>query len=226
MQYYLFESSLGFFLFKLHSIDKIALKEKKMRATLKNFSNLKQFVSLEVCQFFEGYNKSYSVIHDILDQKMPKELQQFLELYLPKDKGVTLAVQDKKLANLISSIVGVQCVNGEVEFEIFRCIRFHLNKFLKLKSSELDSKRVNQNNNSLSFSLARNKIKHDQRTQDNSIIHSYSLLDQMQKNLNTFSMRIKESYGWHFPELEEIIKDNEKYIKAVRILGNLQKAND
>ena len=42
----------------------------------------------------------------------------------------------------------------------------------------------------------------------------------MEKNLNTFCMRIKEGYGWHFPELAKIISDNEKYVRVVSIVGN------
>lgn len=42
----------------------------------------------------------------------------------------------------------------------------------------------------------------------------------MEKNLNTFCMRLKESYGWHFPELSKLIADNEIYTKLVRFIGN------
>ena len=42
----------------------------------------------------------------------------------------------------------------------------------------------------------------------------------MDKNLNTFCMRIKEGYGWHFPELSKIINDNEVYVKLVKFIGN------
>ena len=45
----------------------------------------------------------------------------------------------------------------------------------------------------------------------------------MEKNLNTFCMRIKEGYSWHFPELAKIITDNETYTKLVALIGN--KAN-
>jgi nucleolar protein 56 len=37
----------------------------------------------------------------------------------------------------------------------------------------------------------------------------------MDKDLNTFSMRIKEWYGWHFPELAKIVTENEVYVKLV-----------
>ena len=38
--------------------------------------------------------------------------------------------------------------------------------------------------------------------------HSSSLLDAMDKNINTFAMRIREWYSWHFPELVKLVNDN------------------
>jgi len=32
-------------------------------------------------------------------------------------------------------------------------------------------------------------------------------------------MRIKEWYGWHFPELAKIVTDNEVYTKLVALFG-------
>lgn len=40
------------------------------------------------------------------------------------------------------------------------------------------------------------------------IIQSIALLDQLDKDINTFAMRVREWYSWHFPELKEIVKDN------------------
>lgn len=42
----------------------------------------------------------------------------------------------------------------------------------------------------------------------------------MDKNLNTFSMRIKEWFGWHFPELARIVPDNESYCRLVHLIEN------
>lgn len=46
------------------------------------------------------------------------------------------------------------------------------------------------------------------------------MLEQLDKDLNTFSMRIKEWYSWHFPELAKIVSDNEIYVRLVVIIGN------
>ena len=40
------------------------------------------------------------------------------------------------------------------------------------------------------------------------IIQSIALLDQMDKDINTFAMRVKEWYCWHFPELRQVVPDN------------------
>lgn len=32
-------------------------------------------------------------------------------------------------------------------------------------------------------------------------------------------MRLKEWYGWHFPELSKVLTDNLTYAKAVQVIG-------
>lgn len=72
----------------------------------------------------------------------------------------------------------------------------------------------------LGHAVARNSIKYDEKKQDRTIINTYCLLEQMEKNLNTFSMRLKEGYSWHFPELAKMIPDNETFVKLVALIGN------
>ena len=42
----------------------------------------------------------------------------------------------------------------------------------------------------------------------------------MDKDLNQLSMRIKEWYSWHFPELARLVTDNEVYVKLVDLIGD------
>lgn len=37
-------------------------------------------------------------------------------------------------------------------------------------------------------------------------------------------MRLKEWYGWHFPELAKVVADNLIYTKVVKAMGMRQKA--
>lgn len=107
--------------------------------------------------------------------------------------------------------------------EIFRAIRTHLRKFLAdnlEEEDELRGQQVSQANLGLGHALARKNIKFDEKRQDKGIINSYSLLEQMEKNLNTFAMRVKEWYAWHFPELTRLLTDNETYVRFVMTVGH------
>ena len=55
---------------------------------------------------------------------------------------------------------------------------------------------------------------------DTMIIQAIGLLDDLDKELNTYAMRVREWYGWHFPELTKIVTDNIQYAKIVKMMGN------
>jgi nucleolar protein 58 len=44
-------------------------------------------------------------------------------------------------------------------------------------------------------------------------------LDELDKEINTYAMRVKEWYGWHFPELQALVSDNAKYARLVLECG-------
>ena len=50
-------------------------------------------------------------------------------------------------------------------------------------------------------------------------IQAIGLLDDVDKELNNYAMRLREWYGWHFPELGKIITDNQTYAQAVILIG-------
>lgn len=58
------------------------------------------------------------------------------------------------------------------------------------------------------------KVKFNPARSDNMVIQSIALLDQMDKDLNTFAMRVREWYSWHFPELKDIVKDNYMFARC------------
>ena len=51
------------------------------------------------------------------------------------------------------------------------------------------------------------------------IIQAISLLDDLEKELNNYMMRLREWYGWHFPELTKILSDSLVYSKVVKHVG-------
>lgn len=51
------------------------------------------------------------------------------------------------------------------------------------------------------------------------IVQAISLLDDLDKELNTYAMRVREWYGWHFPEMGKIVTDNLAYARTVKHMG-------
>lgn len=65
MVYLLYESSLGFALFKVNKLDKVALKDEKILKQLEDFSSLKKYLSLEGTYFFHGHNVATETIRTL-----------------------------------------------------------------------------------------------------------------------------------------------------------------
>lgn len=52
---------------------------------------------------------------------------------------------------------------------------------------------------------------------DTMIVQAIGLLDDLDKELNTYAMRVREWYGWHFPEMSRIVTDNVLYARTVSL---------
>lgn len=76
----------------------------------------------------------------------------------------------------------------------------------------------------LSHSLSRYKLKFSPDKVDTMIVQAIGLLDDLDKELNTYAMRVREWYGWHFPEMTKIVTDNIHYAKAVVFMGTRDQA--
>ena len=71
----------------------------------------------------------------------------------------------------------------------------------------------------LSHSLSRHKLKFSPDKVDTMIVQAIALLDDLDKELNTYAMRVKEWYGWHFPEMGRIVNDNLAYARIILRMG-------
>jgi RNA processing factor Prp31 len=56
----------------------------------------------------------------------------------------------------------------------------------------------------LAHSYSRAKVKFNVNKVDNMVIQAIALLDTLDKDINTFIMRVREWYSWHFPELIKV----------------------
>lgn len=136
---------------------------------------------------------------------------------LKEEKKVSLAVADPKLGNAINKIPGLQIspVSDSSTADLYRAIREHLPSLIPgLLPEEISTMSLG-----LSHSLSRHKLKFSPDKIDTMIIQAIALLDDLDKELNTYAMRVKEWYGWHFPEMARIINDNLAYSRVILSMG-------
>lgn len=129
---------------------------------------------------------------------------------------MVLAVSDPALASGIKDALNISCDVSEQSQEIIRGIRLHASKLLPgLQSDDLIKAQLG-----LGHSYSRAKLKFNVNRIDNMIIQAIALLDQLDKDVNLFSMRIREWYGYHFPELVRLVPDNHQYARVAQYIGD------
>jgi nucleolar protein 56 len=157
---------------------------------------------------------------------MHEDLQTFLLNNVPrgkKKKGkVTLGVSDSKLGSVISETLEIHCQIGGVVNEVMRGVRLYFHKLVE----GLPALAAAKAQLGLGHSYSRAKVKFNVHRSDNMIIQTISLLDQLDKDINTFAMRIREWYSYHFPELIKIVPDNQMYARVARYIGDRKSLNE
>lgn len=121
-----------------------------------------------------------------------------------------LGVLAPVLATAIQENLGIPCRSDDTVRELSRGIRVNFTKFVKL----LGNGALEQSQLGLGHAYSRTAVKFNPNRADNMIIQTIALLDQMDKDLNTMAMRVKEWYSWHFPELKGIVSDNYMFARC------------
>jgi len=149
----------------------------------------------------------------MVDQTLHDDLRKFLKKNISK-RGVDdqLAVLDSKVGGLIKSALDIQCVSDARVQQLFRGIREHLTSLV----DGLEPKQLHSMMLGLGHSLSRYKLKFSPDKVDTMVVQAISLLDDLDKEINTYAMRVKEWFSWHFPEMNKIVKDNYQYTRCVQ----------
>lgn len=165
---------------------------------------------------FDSAASALEEISGIIEGKVTPKLASLLNEF-KDEKKVTLAVAENKLGNSILKLPGlnIKPISDSSTTELFRAIRKHLPELIPGMLPE----NFQEMSLGLSHSLSRHKLKFSPDKVDVMIVHAVSLLDELDKELNTYAMRVKEWYGWHFPELTKILPDNLSYARVVVTLG-------
>ncbi|CAG0901329.1 unnamed protein product, partial [Darwinula stevensoni] len=222
----LFEHAAGYALFHVKEFEEVGMQLQQVEESVNDLSKFQAAVKVVGFTPFKNAQNALDNINSISEGLMHEDLGVFLENNLPKSSGknkFVLGVSDPKLCAAITEALNIQCQHIGVVPEIVRVqyagvagVRTHFEKLVKGFAGTTSGKAQL----GLGHSYSRAKVKFNVNRVDNMIIQSIALLDQLDKDINTFAMRIREWYSYHFPELIKIVPDNFTYAKAAKYVGN------
>ncbi|KAG4301654.1 hypothetical protein PCANB_001693 [Pneumocystis canis] len=209
------ETSAGYAIFKFSAKEKVLKKPDILYKTLDTSDKASSLLKLKVFSKFENTLDALDNVSAVIDGKVTGKLASLLSEF--SGKKDTLIVSDPKLATSIKKIPGfnLPIISDPTVQELYRIIREHMTSLL----SESNLSNMSDMVLGLSHSLSRHKLKFSSDKVDIMIIQAIVLLDDLDKELNIYVMRIKEWYGWHFPEMSKIITDNITYVRVIKTMG-------
>ncbi|CAH8260255.1 unnamed protein product [Arabidopsis lyrata] len=225
--YLLYESSSGYGLFEVHGLDEIGQNTEAVRSSVSDLSRFGRVVQLTAFHPSQSALDALNQINAVSEGYMSDELRSFLELNLPKVKEgkkpkFSLGVSEPKIGSCIFEATKIPCQSNEFVHELLRGVRQHFDRFIKdLKPGDLEKAQLG-----LAHSYSRAKVKFNVNRVDNMVIQAIFLLDTLDKDINSFAMRVREWYSWHFPELVKIVNDNNLYARVSKIIVDKSKLSE
>ncbi|KAI4144313.1 MAG: hypothetical protein L6R39_004231 [Caloplaca ligustica] len=227
------ETPVGYALLKAKS-SKI-LKKDHFKPEDDTAENICSLLKLKEFQAFDSAATEAALEQSaaIVEGKVTPTLAGMLDA-IKDEKKASLAVADPKLgtsrshpfpqtstytlpASAINKLpqLSLSLISDSSTADLYRSIRNHLSSLIPALVPE----KVNTMCLGLSHSLSRHKLKFSPDKVDTMIIQAIALLDDLDKELNIYAMRVKEWYGWHFPEMARIVNDNLAYARIIITMG-------
>jgi len=220
----LLETPAGFALFSLKNNKLVKANVDSIYEQFKLSNDAARQVELTAFSKFADTKAAMEAATELTEGTVGKSLKKFLKKNIV-DAGLSdsLAVLDKTLGVSINKKLGIQIETlSDNTKEIMRGIRLHLTTLIEgLEETEVKTMALG-----LSHTLSRFKLKFSPDKVDTMIIQAVGLLDDLDKELNNFAMRLREWYGWHFPEMGKIVTDNLVYAKVVKLIGLKSKTKE
>ncbi|KAL2045512.1 hypothetical protein N7G274_001940 [Stereocaulon virgatum] len=230
IDYLLHESSVGYAIFQvIHQADTVGNRLREVQDSVQDLAKFGKMVKLVSFAPFSGAAQALENANEVSEGLASDFLLSLLEVNLPqsgKKNKITLGVADKNLAGAIKgAFPGLECETGdtsEIVMDMLRGIRQHAHKLLK----QLQERDVERAQLGLGHAYSRARVKFSVQKNDNHIIQAIATLDHLDKAINMFSMRVREWYSWHFPELIRIVSENHQYAKLALWIGDKERLSD
>jgi len=212
----LFESAAGYALFKLLDESKLSDVD-NLYQDFATPDKAAKILKLKHFEKFENINEAVAGNLTVENDKVGKNLKRLVKKHILKDAEAELAVADAKLGKLLKKEFEINCVTNSNIQELMRNIRSQLDSFI---SPMVEASHLAQMSLGLAHSLGRYRLKFSPDKVDTMIVQAVSLLDDVDKELNNYIMRLREWYGWHFPELSKLIAENLAFARCVKAMGD------
>lgn len=224
--YVLHEHASGYSLFRVKEFEEIGAFITQVEQSALDLSKFNSVVKLiGFTPFTSGLN-ALDNLNAISEGLLHDDLKLFLDTNLPKPSGkkdkIQLGVADSKISSAINEALSIQCTHTGCVPEVLRGIRQHFANLVKGLTDKSQAKAQL----GLGHAYSRSKVKFNVNRVDNMIIQAIALIDQLDKDINTFSMRIREWYGYHFPEMVKIVPDNNTYARVVQLVKNRKELSE
>ena len=229
--YILYESPTGYVVFEQSDAEEIGIRDIPLQRSYTDFGVFKTVMKLLSFAPFHSAEEALENCNCVAEGSMSDYLRKFLEQTFEKqlrkirkraaDDGAhvpsfQLGVCSPALGGTVHEILALPVVSNEHVLEMTRFIRLHLAKFLPNHGDgELERAQLG-----LTHAYSRNKVQFNINRVDQMILQSSALLEHMDKGINQLAMRVKEWYGWHFPELVKLVPDVVPFAKIALALGD------
>ena len=211
----LYETPAGYALFKVSDEKKMQEVEDITKA-FEDADGASRMLKLKAFHKFEDTSEALVAASAMLESSVSKPLKKFLQKNIVnKELKDELAVYETKLGKAINEKLDIPCIYNDKVLELMRGVRQNLESLLG-GATENDLKVMRLG---LAHSLGRHKLKFSPDKVDTMVIQAIGLLDELDKELNTYAMRVREWYGWHFPEMGKIVTENVPYAKCAKKMG-------
>lgn len=166
--------------------------------------------SLIASRKFEDAIRSYRLLKS---GAVPEEIKQFIEKLRPFD---SITVNDASVAAMLRQAgLNSQLMPEDQQ----QWIQGSKPDFIIKASFADNSEEAMQRLRGFAISLSSSRVKEASERLDLHIIQSINALDELDKIINTVGARLREWYGLHFPELDNLIQSLIAYAEIVSRAG-------
>ncbi|XP_018407570.1 PREDICTED: nucleolar protein 56-like [Cyphomyrmex costatus] len=228
LYFILFEHAAGYAIFRVKEFEEIGMLLPQVEESITDLSRFHGVVRLVGFSPFKTATSALLNINSVSEGIMTDDLRLFIDSSFGEftKSDIVLGVADPKLGANITETLGIKCDHVNIVPEITRGIRFHFHNLVKGLLPSFTSENSIRSQLGLGHSYSRAKVKFNVNRVDNMIIQSIALLDQLDKDINTFSMRMREWYSYHYPELAKIVPENYTYARVAQIIKDRKQLTD